>query len=139
MKKLRQLGLLVIAAHWLVGVWHLLLVAKILPSPDHTGYWFAIGLSTLLHFGVSVAWWKLIDGPAGLVLCVFLFAVLGAGIYEHFLGPGLNTIFRIPPSEWTSAFRASVYALVVFEILGCWLGIRRLKGRRQTMRATWRA
>jgi len=139
MKKLRRLGLLIIGAHWLVGVWHLWLVAKILPGPDNKMYWFAITMSTLMHFGVSIAWWRLSDKVAGLILCVFLVAVLGAGIYEHFLGPGLNNIFRVPLTEWTSAFRASVYSLVVFEILGCWLGIRLMKGRCQAIDATRRA
>jgi len=136
MKKFRRLGLLVIAVHWLVGVWHLLLVARILPSPDHKEYWFAIGLSTLLHFGVSVAWWKLSDRLAGLVLCLFLVAALGSGVYEHFVGPGPNNIFRVPPSDWTSAFRTSVFALVVFELLGGWLGIRLLRRKRHTVAAT---
>jgi hypothetical protein len=54
-----------------------------------------------------------------LILCVFLLVALGSGIYEHFLGPGLNNVFRVASGDWTAAFRASVFLLVVVEILGC--------------------
>jgi hypothetical protein len=132
MKKLRIYSLLIIAAHWVVGVWHLLLVAKILPAPENNVSWIAISLFTLLHCGVAVACWKLSDRLSGLILCVFLVVALGSGIYEHFLAPGLNNIFRVPPSDWTAAFRASVFLLVVVEILGCWFGIRLSRGNRET-------
>lgn len=139
MKKLRILGLAVLAAHLIVAVWHLFLVAKILPAPENNVSWFAICLITLGHLGVSVAWLKLSDRFAGLVLCIFLVAALGAGIYEHFLGPGLNNIFRVAPGDWTALFRASVIALVILEALGCWVGVRVLmRGGQITSRtAKW--
>jgi hypothetical protein len=124
MRNLRTYGFLAIPAHWIVAVWHLVLVAKVLPASDNSVHWLAIALLTLVHGGVLLACWKLTDRFAGLTLCVFLLVALGSGIYEHFLGPGLNNVFRMASSDWTTAFRASVFLLAVVEILGCWFGIQ---------------
>jgi len=113
-------------------VWHLFIVAKIPPAASNNVNWLAVGLVTLFHFVVTVAWWKLSDRFASWVLFVFFVVVMGAGMYEHFLGPGTNNIFRVAPGSWTAAFQISVFLLVFFEILGCWLGIRFLMGRGQT-------
>lgn len=130
MKRFRLVGFLIIAAHWLAAVWHLFIVARIPPVADNKVSWLAVGLVTLFHFVISVAWWKLSDRFAGSVLLVFFVVVTGAGTYEHFLGPGPNNIFRLAPGDWTVAFQMSVFLLVSFEILGLWLAIRFLKGRR---------
>ncbi len=132
MKALRLYALLIIAVHWIVAAWHLFLVAKILPAPENNVNWVAIGILTLLHFVALIACWKLCDRFTGLVLGVFFVLALGAGLYEHFLDSGLNNIVRVRPSDWVTAFRASVFLLVVIEMLGCWLGIRLLQRNSQT-------
>jgi hypothetical protein len=129
---LRILAVLVIAGHWLVAVWHLFWVARIPGVTDTTVNWLAIGLATFLHFAVSLAVWKLSDKVSGSLLFGFLLVVLGFDIYEHFLGPGPNNVFRVAPGEWTAAFQISVYLLVFLELLGCWLGIRILTAKNRT-------
>jgi hypothetical protein len=71
----------VVAAHWIIAVWHLLLVAKTLPAPDNAVNWVAIGILTSLHVVVSIAFWTLSDRFTGLVLCAFVLVALGSGIY----------------------------------------------------------
>jgi RNA polymerase sigma-70 factor (ECF subfamily) len=70
-------------------------------------------------FAVAVGCWKLFDRFTGFVLSAFFGVALGAGIYEHFLGSGLNNIFRVAPTDWTAVFRVSVFLLVIIEVLGC--------------------
>ena len=123
MKKARNLGLLVVIAHWIVAVWHLFLAANILPAPNDHFSWLAIILISSGHLGVSVALWKLSDKLSGLVLLVFFLAAGGADLYEHFLHASLNNVSMVAPGTWTASFDLSVFVLLAFEILGCILGI----------------
>ncbi|PYX30028.1 MAG: hypothetical protein DMG77_11130 [Acidobacteria bacterium] len=127
MKAFREFGLLVIVAHWGVVVWHLLLVAKVLPSFTTQQITLVIGSLTLAHLVVFLAWWIRPNRFGGLLLLVFLTVALAAGIYEHFLSSGPNNVFRIAPGQWTTAFQASVAMLPPLELSGIWLGIRTLR------------
>lgn len=129
MKSWRLFGLLIIAAHCVAAVWHLVLLARIFPTPDNGTTWLPIVFVSAAHLGLSVVWWTVSIRLAGWVLLVLLSTALGAGVYEHFLSPGPNTIFRVPPTNWTAAFRASVFVLLVLEILGCWLGLRSVRSK----------
>lgn len=129
MKGWRLFGLLIIAAHWAAAVWHFVLSAKIFPTAANGIDWLPIVFVSAVHLGVSVLWWTVSVRLAGWVLLVLLSTALGVGVYEHFLGPGPNTIFRVPPTNWTAAFRASVLVLLALEILGCWLGLRSVRSR----------
>lgn len=129
MAKPRTLILLVVAAHWFVAVWHLFLAANVLPVPGNNVSWLAITLITSVHLGVFIALWKLSEKLTGLVSLIFFLTALGLDLYEHFLHPGPNNLFMVTPGDWTALFGASVYALVVLEILGCWPGTRLLRSR----------
>lgn len=129
MKSWRLFGLLIIAAHWAAAVWHFVLLAKIFPTAPKGTDWLPIVFVSAVHLGLSVLWWTVSIRLAGWVLLVLLSAAMGAGVYEHFLGPGPNTIFRVPSTNWTAAFRASVFVLLVLEILGCWLGFRSVRSK----------
>ena len=129
MKSWRLFGLLIIAAHWAGAVWHLVLLAKIFPTPDSGTNWLPIVFASAAHLGLSIVWWTVSIRIVGWVLLVLLSTALGAGVYEHFLGPGPNTIFRVPHTNWTADFRASVFVLLVLEILGCWLGLRSVRSK----------
>lgn len=124
MKRVRLLGVLVIAVHWVTAVWHLVLLTKIFPNDGTDWLPVPIALVSAVHLGLSIVWWTASIRVAGWVMLVVLGAALGAGTYEHFLGPGQNTIFRIPRTDWTPAFLATVFVLLVFEILGCCIGVR---------------
>lgn len=123
MKKLRTLTLLIVIAHWIAAVWHLFLAAKVLPAPNNNVSWRAITLITFGHLAVSIALWKLSDKLSRLVPLIFFLAALGADLYEHFLHASANNVFMVASGDWTSGFEASVFALLVLEILGCFLGI----------------
>ena len=53
---LRSLGLLLIAVHCIVAVWHLLLAAKVARSFATSHIWLPVALVTAVHLGVSVVW-----------------------------------------------------------------------------------
>jgi hypothetical protein len=72
---------------------------------------------------VSIALWKLSDKLSGLVLLMFFLAAAGADLYEHFLHASLNNVFMVTSGPSTAPFDVSVFVLLVFEILGCFLGI----------------
>src|SRR6185437_3299661 len=128
MTKPRTLALSVVAAHWIVAVWHLFLAAKVLPAPNNNVSWLAIALLTLLHAGVLIALRKLNDKLTGSVSLLFFLAALGADLYEHFLNASPNNVFMVSPGDWTAWFDASVFFLLALEILGCSLAIWFLGG-----------
>ena len=128
MTKLKTLALLVVVAHWIVAMWHLVLAASVLPAPNNNVSWLAVVLLTLLHGGVSLALWKLSDKFIGLVSLIFFLAALSADLYEHFLHASGNNVFMVASGDWTAWFNASVLILLALEILGCSIGVLSLRG-----------
>jgi hypothetical protein len=122
MTKPRTLALLVVAAHWIVAIWHLFLAARILPAPDGHVSWLAIVLITSGHLCVSIALCKLSDKLAGWVSLIFFLCALSADLYEHFLHSSANNIFMVATGNSTAWFDASVVGLLAIEILACSLG-----------------
>jgi hypothetical protein len=131
MNRYKVLGFVVIAAHGVAAVGHLLLTAQVLPAPDNRVNVFAIGMLTAVHLAVSIVWWKVPNRPAGLILSTFFIAVLAFGIYEHFLHPGANNVFMVLPGVWKTTFEASVVLLMALEVLGAGIGLRFLRGQGQ--------
>jgi hypothetical protein len=136
MTKARTLALLVVAAHWMVAIWHLFLAAKILPAPDNHVSSLAIILITSGHVIVSILLWKLGDKVAGFVSAIFFLAALSADVYEHFLHVSQNNVFMVARGDWTAIFNVSVFILLGLEILGCLLGAIGLGGRRRNSKST---
>lgn len=128
MTRLRVLALVVVAAHWMVAIWHLFVAAKVLPAPNNSVSWMGIVLLTLVHWGISFALWKLRAKLIGAVSLIFFLAALSADVYEHFLHPSLNNVLMVAPGDWTAWFNASVFILLALEILGCSLGVLLLGG-----------
>lgn len=131
MDRYKVFGFVVIAAHWAAAVGHLLVTAKVLAPPDNNVNLFVIGMLSVVHLAVSVAWWRVPSKPAGLILSTFFVAVLGFGIYEHFLHAGANNVFMVIPGPWRAPFDASVALLMALEILGAGLGFQTLRGQGQ--------
>ena len=129
MTRLRTLLQLVVAAHWVIAIWHLFLAANVLSAPDNHVRWLAVVLLTLLHWGALMLLWKVRDRFVGLVLLIFFSAALSADLYEHFLHASLNNVFMVLSSDWTTWFKVSVYILLGLEILGLVLGALSLGGR----------
>ncbi len=130
MKRYPRLGVVVIATHCAVAVWHLFLAAEVLPSPNNTISLLAVLLITLMHLAIAAAWWKLTDKLAGAILAIFFAVVLALDIYEHFLHPGANNVFMVLPGDWKTIFEVSVGLLLAIELLGTSIGILSLKGGR---------
>ena len=136
MTKARTLALLVVAAHWIVAIWHLFLAAKILPAPNNHVSWLAIVLITSGHVVVSILLWKLSDKVAGFVSLIFFLAAMSADLYEHFLHASQNNVFMVARGDWTTIFNISVFILLALEILGCLLGTIVLGGRTGNNKST---
>jgi hypothetical protein len=136
MTKARTLALLVVAAHWIVAVWHLFLAAKVLPAPNNHVSWLAIVLITSGHAVVSILLWRLSDRLAGFFSVIFFLAAMSADLYEHFLHASQNNVFMVAPGDWTAIFNASVFILLVLEIAGCLLGTVILGGKRRNNKST---
>jgi len=136
MTKARTPALLVVAAHWIVAIWHLFLAAKILPAPNNSVSPLAIILITSGHVVVSILLWKLSDKVAGFVSVIFFLAAMGADLYEHFLHASQNNVFMVAPGDWAAIFKASVFILLALEVLGCSLGTVVLRGRRRNNKST---
>jgi hypothetical protein len=136
MTKARTLALLVLAAHWIVAIWHLFLASKILPAPNNHISWLAIVLITSGHVGVSILLWKLSDKVAGFVSVIFFLAALSADLYEHFLHASQNNVFMVARGDWTAVFNVSVFILLALEIVGCLLGTIVLGGRTRDNKST---
>ena len=131
MAKARTLALLVVAAHWIVAIWHLFLAAKVLPAPNNHVSSLAIILITSGHAVVSILLWKLSDKVAGFVSLIFFLAAMSADLYEHFLHASQNNVFMVAPGDWTAVFNVSVFILLALEIVGCLLGTIVLGGGRR--------
>ncbi len=136
MTKARTLALLVVAAHWIVAIWHLSLAAKILPAPNNHVSWLAITLITSGHAVVSILLWKLSDKVAGFVSVIFFLAAMSADLYEHFLHASQNNVFMVARGDWTAIFNVSVFILLALEIVGCLLGTIVLGGRTRNNKST---
>jgi hypothetical protein len=136
MTKARTLALLVVAAHWIVAIWHLFLAARILPAPNNHVSWLAITLITSGHAVVSILLWKLSDKVAGFVSVIFFLAAMGADLYEHFLHASQNNVFMLARGNLTAIFSVSVFFLLALEIAGCLLGTLMLGGRRRNNKST---
>ncbi len=129
MTRLRLTILMVVIAHWFVAIVHLFFAANVLPAPNNHVTWQAITFITLGHVVVSAAIWMLKDKPAGFFSLLFFLAAMGADLYEHFLHASGNNVFMVPSAAWTIPFDVSVIILLALEILGCFLGMRLLRGR----------
>jgi hypothetical protein len=123
---------LIVVRHFIAVLWHLLLVVKVqLGFPA-----FAPPLLILVNFIPVTGVVALANGfpkLAGSVIAIPLGIALVIGLYAHFLSPGTDNVFRMPPGELRLPFRISTVLLVLLEALGSWLGLRisaRAKGTR---------
>jgi len=92
MTKARLLILLIVAAHWFVGIVHLFFAAQVLPAPNNHVSLLAVTFITLVHWAVALGLWKLTQKPVLWVSLIFFLAAMSADLYEHFLHASLNNI-----------------------------------------------
>lgn len=117
----------VVGGHIAVVFWHLVVVSKIhlgLTVPQIA--WFTF-LVSVLPITAVVLLGRGYNRLGGWLLVLALGMGLCIGAYEHFLGPGPDNVFRMPPGEYTSGFRLSSVLLLVLELAGCVIGGRAAK------------
>lgn len=129
MKNLKLLTVLIVAANLMVAVWHLFIVAAMIPAEQGIVTWKGIAIISTLHVCVVAVLWKVANKVAGIIALLFFVAALVAGLYEHVLQPGPNNIFTVVSNSMTPWFDGSVFILLGLEILGCWLAVRMSGGR----------
>ena len=108
-RTLRLRSATVVIVHFVAAIWHLFLVVKVQAAFPA----FAPPLLILVNL-IPVA--SLVAFPLAVALVI--------GIYAHFLSPGADNIFRMPPGDLRLPFQVCAVLLVVLEALGCWIGIR---------------
>jgi hypothetical protein len=113
----------IVAVHFGAAIWHLFLVVKVQPGFPGFAPPLLI-LVNLMPVAGLVAFAKGFLKLAGCMITLPLAVALVIGTYAHFLSPGEDNIFRMPPADLRLPFQVSAVLLVVLEALGCWIGIR---------------
>jgi hypothetical protein len=107
----------------LVVIWHLLLLVKVQPTTPGFVPPLLI-LVNLLPLAGLVVFAKGFSKLAASMIILPLGIALVIGAYAHFLSAGADNILRMPAGELTLPFQVSAFLLVVFEALGCGIGVR---------------
>ena len=81
-------------------------------------------LVNLIPFTAAILLWTRFRTIGGWLLLASLGIGLLIGIYEHFLSPSPDNVFRMAPGEWTLQFRITAVLLMIVEGLGCWIGVK---------------
>ena len=116
-------GSTIVVGHFIAVAWHLLLVLK--AQPDFPR--FAVPLLILVNLvpvAGLVAFAKGFPKLSGSMITLPLAIALVIGLYAHFLSPGTDNVFRMPPGDLRLQFQISAALLVLLEALGCWAGLR---------------
>src|SRR6266478_1638214 len=113
----------IVVGHFIAVVWHLLLVVKTQPGFPGFAPPLLIFVNLIPVAGL-VVFAKGFQKVAGGMITLPLAMALIIGFYAHFLSPGADNIFRMPPGDLTLPFQVSAVLLSLLEALGCWIGIR---------------
>lgn len=113
----------IVVGHLIVVAWHLLLVLKVQPGFPRFVPPLLILINLVPAAGL-VAFAKGFPKWAGSMIVVPLAIGLVIGGYAHFLSPGTDNIFRMPPGDLRLQFQFSAVLLVLLEALGCYAGLR---------------
>jgi hypothetical protein len=122
-RKLQLWGAPIVGGHFLVAVWHLMLMIKVQPNFPRLAVPFLI-LVNLLPIAGVIAVAKEYRKLGGILIIVPLGIALVVGTYAHFLSPGTDNVFHMPPGDLRLPFQASASLLALLEGLGCWIGLR---------------
>jgi hypothetical protein len=110
-------------ANFIAVIWHVALLVKV--QPDFPGLAILLLIIVkLLAVGGVIAFAKGFRKSAAALVIVPLGIGLVIGGYTHFLSPGADNVFRMPPGELTLPFQISAVLLVLLEALGCWVGFK---------------
>ena len=113
----------VVVAHYLAVVWHVVLLVKVQPGFPAVGIRLLLLINLVPIAGVAVFAKGARRLAAGAIIIPLGIALVIGG-YTHFLSPGADNVFRMPPSGLTLSFQISAALLVILEALGCWAGVK---------------
>lgn len=122
-------GASVVAAHFAVVLWHLVVLLRADPGFPMLGGVMLVLINLLPIAGV-VAFAKGANKLAASLIVIPLAVALFIGGYTHFLSSGSENVLRMPSSGLTLEMQISAALLAVLEALGCWLGVKMLSRRR---------
>jgi hypothetical protein len=123
MRKLLLWGALVVLAHFVVVLWHLVLLVKVQPSIPTLAILLLI-LINLVSVAGLVAFAKGFRKLAGSMIVIPLGVALVIGGYTHFLSAGTDNVLRLPPGDLRLPFQVSAVLLMLLEGAGCWIAVR---------------
>jgi hypothetical protein len=122
-RKLLLWGGPIVGVHFLVVLWHLVRVLKVQPGFPRLAIPLLI-LVNLLPIAGLITFAKGYHKLGGILIIVPLGIALVIGVYEHFLSPGTDNVFHMPPGDLRLPFQASAVVLALLEGPGCWVGFR---------------
>jgi len=122
-RRLLRWGVAVVGAHFLLVLWHLLLLLTVEPNTPRLLPPILI-LINLLPLAGLLAYAKGFSKSAAILIALPLAVGLAIGGYSHFLSPGTDNVFRMPPGEFRLSFQVSALLLVILEASGCWIALR---------------
>jgi hypothetical protein len=120
--KLLPFATFVVLGHFVVVIWHLLLLVKVQPSTPRIALLLVV--INLIPVAALVVFAKGHNRLAGALIVVPFGVALVIGSYTHFLTAGTDNVFRMPPGELRLPFQVSAVLLAVLETAGCWIGLR---------------
>ncbi|MGB9256906.1 MAG: hypothetical protein WCC25_18845 [Candidatus Korobacteraceae bacterium] len=124
-RRLLLCGASVVGMHFVVVLWHLVVLVRVQPNFPMLGG-LGLILINLLPIAGVVAFAKGATRLAASLIVIPLGVALVIGGYSHFLSPGSDNVLRMPPHGLTLEMQISAALLAVLEALGCWLGVKML-------------
>jgi hypothetical protein len=124
MNRIPLYGTVIVLCNCGATVWHLLALAGLHSMLSEGQIVLIVTLVNLIPFTAAILLWTRFRTIGGWLLLASLGIGLLIGIYEHFLRPSPNNVFRVAPGEWTSQFRITAVPLMIVEGLGCWIGVK---------------
>ena len=128
---LLPLGTALVLAHFIIVVWHVMLLVKVQPHIPGLAI-LALILINLVPLGGLIAFARGFSKSASAMIFIPLGVALVIGVYSHFLSAGSDNVLRMPPSALRLPFQVSAVLLALLEALGCWIALRMF-----TLRTEW--
>jgi hypothetical protein len=125
----------IVVGHFLVVIWHLVLLVKVQPNTPRfvpplliVFNLFPVAGLLALSKGFPKLAGSLITAPLGTALIV--------GAYSHFVSLGPDNVLRMPTGALRLSFQISALLLLALEFFACWLGIQMFAVRMRKTAAT---
>jgi hypothetical protein len=123
MRKLLFAGTLVVLAHFVAVIWHVVLLIRLQPGFPAIAI-VSLIVVNLLPIAGLVAFAKGFHKSAGCMILVPLGVALVGGGYTHFLSSGSDNVLHILPGPLRLPYQLSAILLVLLEAARCFIAVR---------------